>query len=78
LRDQKLKFYNTCSNTVFQHSPTINLPLIYCPADDTLKSSCPEIHQVATVVMEITQLYSNLETCIVVNGELNKVSLCQK
>jgi len=54
--------YNTCSNAVFQHwhSPTIVLPLVCCPVDDTLFEVGPEIRcslrQVTAVVMETTQL----------------------
>ena len=59
---------------------------VYCAADDTLFAVGSEIrcsgvsNPIATVVMETTQLVlSQLKkTCRVVNGELNKVCLCQK
>jgi len=37
--------YNTSSSAVFRHrhSPTIVLPVVYCPADDTLFEVSPEI-----------------------------------
>ena len=40
-----IKSYNTCSNAVFRHwhSPIVVLPLVYCPADDTLFEVSPEI-----------------------------------
>ena len=57
------KSYNTCYNAVFRnwHNPTIVLPLVYCPVDDTLLQEVgPEIccsgGQVATAAMETTQL----------------------
>jgi len=56
------KSYNTCYNAVFRnwHNPTIVLPLVYCPVDDTLLEVGPEIccsgGQVATAAMETTQL----------------------
>jgi len=41
-------------------SPTIVLPLVYCPADDTLfevgQKSAVQVCQVATLVMETTHL----------------------
>ena len=59
------------------------LPLVYCPADDTCSKSAQksavQICQVTTVVMETTRLViSQFKNFIVVNAELNKVSLCQK
>jgi len=54
-----IKSYNTCLNDVTDTGPQ-SLPLIYCPADDTLFEVSPEIHcsavSIATVVMETTPL----------------------
>jgi len=73
--------YNTCSNAVFRpwHRPIIVLPLVYCPADDTLFKVDPEIR--CSGVSTCYCCYSNhtagsrliLKLFIVVNGELNKV-----
>ena len=73
------KSYNTCANDVFRHtrSPTIVLPLVRCPFDDTLFEVSPEI--CSSVV---SSCYGNhtagskpiLKLIITVNGELNKVS----
>ena len=54
--------YNTCSDAVLRpwHRPTMVLLLVCCPADDTVVWSRPRNLlfrcQVATVVMETTQL----------------------
>ena len=60
-----IKSYNTCSNSVFfaLTQPTIVLPLVYCPANDTFfevgrsaQKSAVQVCQFATLVMETTQL----------------------
>ena len=78
--------YNTSSNAVFRYwlSPTIVLSLVYLPAamlrrTKLAQKSAVQVGQVATVVMETTQLIlSQFKLFIVVNGELNKVGMCQK
>jgi len=66
--------------------PTIVLPLIYCPADDTLFKVGSEIcysrvsshyccygnHAAGSKPIQILFIVP------ILNGELNKVSLCQK
>jgi len=55
----------------------IALSIIRC--SKSAKKSTAQVCQVATVVMETAQLVlSQFKNFIVVNGELNKVSLCQK
>jgi len=63
------------------HRPAIVLPDAYCPVNNTLFKLNPAVRvcQVATVVMETTQLVlSKSKNFIVVNWELNSVSLYQK
>ena len=61
----------------FCHS-FIPLQMIYC--SKLAQKSAVQLCQVAIVVIETTQLFlSQFKTLfIVVNGELNKVPLCQK
>jgi len=61
----------------FCHS-FIALQMIYC--SKLAQKSAVQLCQVAIVVIETTQLFlSQFKTLfIVVNGELNKVPLCQK
>jgi len=80
-----IKSYNTCSNAVFRlwYCPTFVLLLVYCPVDDTLFEVGPEIRYSGVLSR---CCYGNhtagfkpiLTLLIVVNGELNRVSLCQK
>jgi len=55
----------------------IALSMICC--SKSAQQSAVQVCQVATVVVETTQLVlSQFKNFIVVNGEVNKVSLCQK
>jgi len=77
------KSYNTYSTAVFRHWHS---PTIVCPADDTLYEVGPEIHCSGVSSRYCWCCYGNQtagsnaiwQLFIVVNAELNKVSLCQK
>ena len=46
---------------------------------NSAQKSAVQVCKIATVVMETAQLFlSQFKNFVVVNGELNKVSLCQK
>jgi len=70
-----------CCLLALTHRPTIVLPLVYCPVDDTLFELGPEIR--CSGVSSRYCCYGNhtagsepiYKLFIVVNGELNKVSI---
>ena len=84
----------SCSNAVFQHwhNPTIVLPLVHCPAvcsKSAQKSAVLLINAFQRICSGVSSRYCCYENhtagskpilklFILVNGELNKVSLCQK